>query len=84
LSLGARNPLPPNTWRGTIINPAAATAACFMKSLLEACVFLRGNDFFFMFCLDKSTFKLAVLAITYHPKVWLKKQLTVTYHEVKG
>jgi hypothetical protein len=34
-SLGAMKPFPPNTWRGTIINPAAARDAVLTKSLLE-------------------------------------------------
>src|SRR5690606_7742614 len=33
LSLGARNPFPPSTCRGTIIDPAAATAIPFTDSL---------------------------------------------------
>src|SRR5690554_4294630 len=35
LSLGATNPLPPKTWRGTIINPAAANVDAFINPRLE-------------------------------------------------
>jgi hypothetical protein len=34
-SLGAKNPFPPKTCRGTIINPAAVIAEFFKKSLRD-------------------------------------------------
>src|SRR6478609_6248060 len=46
MSLGARKPFPPSTWRGTMVTAAAASPAVFIKFLLLTCSAEGGVDFF--------------------------------------
>src|SRR5690554_1563688 len=79
LSLGAVNPGPPTTWRGTIIKPAEVTAAVLRKSLLESLV-LDGFLFFILFIFGFTSW-LTLIRITLHIARFynLNFQLAVIY-----